>query len=688
MLLKRGVFGWVLVFLFSAINAIGQEELDEACLAPNKKAAKSLENARKASSLQAKVDFFLRAIAEDEENATPYYEYATYAFQQGSDYYQIGNTVNGDKGYATAEQMYVKVLERCKEYHAEVYYNLGLINYAQKDQASSAEYFRQFLNFQSEDLNRMPVGMPKMKKDVEELLKKWESQEAVTSNQVPFAPFRVPNVNTPNDEYFPMLSPDNELMFYTRKLDRRNLGDMVGNVVEEFTFSQRKNIKSEFDGGTPFKRPFNDGSFKNYGAATLSVDNKEMIICACQETQYQGRDYLNCDLYVTQYTRTGAGGNDFNWTPLKNLGPNINTPDGWEGQPSLSADGKTLYFTTTRSNTRDNDIYISERQANGEWSKAVPFKEVNTAGKDKSPFIHPDNETFYFVSTSSEERPGAGGLDIFYLRKKADGSWGEPQNIGVPINTPQDELGLFVSSEGSLAYYSSRAEGNFGIYGFELYLEARPESVVIVKGDITDENGDPVKDAEVEVSYSDGTSQSFQVNGDDGKYAAVVKTAVPGDVALQVKQEGRAFSSTLITQKELTETRKKGELSITAKNLESKILQPGEEYEIADIRYATNSAALSASSKLVLKQFARYLIQNPGLNVEIGGHTDDVGEDFANLLLSEERAKGVRDFLISQGVNKNRLTAKGYGETQPRVLNDSEENRAKNRRTVFRILPN
>lgn len=677
------LFSFGTLFLFSQEE---EKEVDPVCAKPNKKATKYIEQAKKADVPIVCVENFNKAIAADKENATPYYEYGMYAYTQGTEYYQMGRGADGAKSYLTSESYLKKALDICPEFHAGIFYYLGIIKYAQKDQESAKSYFEQFAAYKDPDYDRYPNNYPKMLKDVKELLKKWREEEEFQLEEVPYEPFLVPVVNSGNDEYFPMISPDNELMFFTRKLDRKNLGDgIISNIVEEFTISQRSDVGSPWDKGIPFSKPFNDGTFQSYGAATMSVDNKEMIICACQQTRVSGQDYLNCDLYETHYTRSGKGGNDFSWTPLKSLGPYINTPDGWEGQPSLSADGNTLYFTAMRRTTRDNDIFISKRQPDGSWGIAVPFNEVNTAGKDKSPFIHQDNETFYFVSSSSDERRGAGGLDIFYIRKQDDGSWTKPKNIGVPINSPDDELGLFVSAEGSIAYFSSRYQGDWGIYGFDLYLEARPESVVVVKGKLVDDEGEPIKDAAVEVAYEDGETQTFKVNGDDGRYAAVVKTGKDSDVALTVKKENTAYTSTYIPKEKIAEVTQKKTVKITTKDLVTKPLKLGEEYEIADITYRTNSAELSAKSKLILSQFASYLKSNPTLAVEIGGHTDDVGDDAENLKLSEERAQGVKDFLVTCGVDKKRLSAKGYGETQPKMENNSEENRAQNRRTVFRI---
>lgn len=672
-----------LLFLLSGVvsGSYGQVE-DESCLPPSKKVLKLVEAGASATDAKTAVDNFTEAIAAAPDNAMVYYEYGMYAYNAGLNYYDRQPTPQmGDKSFAKAEEMFTKALEFCPDYHANCSYYLGVINFTQQDKSEAVKWFKKFKSFKHTDNSRYPDDYDKKLADVNEVLKDLEAEQELLTNSVPFAPQIVRNVSSDKDEYFPMISPDNELIFYTRKLDRANLGDLMSNVVEEFTFSQRPNVKSDFNNGEPLKPPFNDGTFTNYGSATLSVDNKEMIICACKKEQVYGRDYLNCDLYTTTYERSGAGGNDFSWTPLKNMGPGINTKDGWEAQPSLSSDGNTLFYTAARPSTRDNDIFIVKRNADGTWGDARPFDEINTDGKDKSPFLHQDSETLYFVSSSTDTRKGVGGLDIFYIREE-NGKWSEPKNIGYPINSKEDELGLFVSTDGKIAYYSSRVGGNWNIYSFELYEEARPKAVAILKGELKDEKGEPVKDATIEIAYA-GSNEVTQVkvNGDDGKYAAVVKVDNKQDVMVTVKKEGHAFDSKLIAKEDI----KPEKVSIKGNDLTVKELKVGEAYTINDILYATNSSTLTDKSKFILKGFARFLRENPTITVAIQGHTDDVGDDAQNLALSEARAKGVKDYLVSQGIDAERLSAKGYGETKPKVPNTSDLNRAKNRRTDFVI---
>ena len=212
--------------------------------------------------------------------------------------------------------------------------------------------FKEVVSFKEKYPNNLSVNYEYDLKNAEKVIYDLEFEQNLIKNPVPFSPIIVNSVSSELDEYFPMLSPDNDLLFFTRKVDRTRLGDIAQNVVEEFTVSNKSNSSYDFSIGDPLKPPFNDGSFHNYGSATLSVDNKEMIICACKKERVYKQNYLNCDLYSTKFKRSGAGGNDFVWSPLVNLGENINTKDGWEAQPSLSSDGKMLFFTSIRKTPR------------------------------------------------------------------------------------------------------------------------------------------------------------------------------------------------------------------------------------------------------------------------------------------------------------------------------------------------
>lgn len=663
------------------INSFYAQEEDPSCLLPSKKVQKLIDAGKNAADGKTAAENFAKAIEAEPDNAGAYYEFGMYAYNAGMKYYEtVANPATGDRSFLRAEELFQKAAELCPDYHSNIYYYLGVINYTQEQKEDAIKWFEKFVAFKNNDNSRYGDEYTKQLADVKKLLASQKEETEMLSKQVPFNPKKVPNVSTANDEYFPMISPDNLLMFFTRKQDLKNLGDIVSNVQEVYTYSIRTDEGLSFDGGKPFPKPFNNGTFQSYGAATMSVDNKEMIICACKKTEVNGQAYMNCDLYSTTYQKTGPNPSDYQWSELVNLGPKINSADGWEGQPSMSADGNTLFYTANRSTTKDNDVFIVKRNADGTWGAPKPFDEINTAGKDKSPFLHQDSETLYFVSTVSDDRKGAGGLDIFYMREE-NGVWSKPKNIGYPINSKEDELGIFVSTDGKLAYFSSKQQGNWDIYGFELYEEARPKAVTIIKGDLKDPAGKPIENATIEVAYENSDKvEQVRVNGNDGKFAVVVKTDKPQDIMVSVKKEGAAFDSKLITKEEIA----KKENRVNNK-LEVKELKVGEAYTINDILYDYNSDVLSTKSRFILREFARFLKSNPTIKIMIQGHTDSDGDDAKNLDLSDRRAKGVKSYLASMGIEEDRLEAKGFGETKPKVANDTPENKAKNRRTEFLI---
>ena len=807
-MLKYTIFCFILVLT----HVFLAQEQNPSCGKPPKKAFKLIQKAKEISVGSEKVMAFNEAIALSPTNALAYYEFGVYAFEDADRLYAKGTDagdVAGDKSMEKAEELFLKALSYCSDYNADCFYYLGVINYFQKENVHALKYLKEFQNYESKEVERYAVDHDKKLKEIKDIVSQLEDEVALYNSPVPFKPIKVANVSSEIDDYIPMISPDNEVMFYTRRVEKRIAGDPTIHHTEQFTFSQRPSNIASFNAGMPFTSPFNDGYFDGYGAATMAVDNKEMIFCACKDIMSQGQKYRNCDLYITRYERSGAGGNDFSWTQFENLGPGINGTTSWEAQPTLSADGNTLIFTKAGPNTQDNDLYISHRMTNGKWSNAVPMNQLNTPGKDKSPFLHQDSETLYFVSSSSDSRRGVGGTDIFYTRverdekgrvkKGPDGQeiWSKPKNIGYPINTKDDEVGIFVSTDGRLAYYSSKHEGDWNIFQFDLYKEARPHPVALIKGDLKDDAGKPIDGATIEIAYgATGETEKVKVNGHDGKYAAIVRIDNPQDIAITVKKEGHSFDTKMITKKEIEKIRtfvtgekkehKKAEelakhtnhkdtnqltvnhkdylhtkaavshhtqsgvtkveqvenkleienktitkqadvspkvedaeeensmldgkslqskqdtllaanensildgepttsMVIRSLNMDVSPLKVGMTYAIKNILFATNSSVLTEQSKFIIKEFSKFMLENKNIDIVIQGHTDDLGDAAKNLSLSDERSKSVKNYLVSLGIAEVRLEAKGFGSTQPKVSNDSDQNRAINRRTDFLI---
>ena len=418
-MLKYTIFCFILVLS----NAFFAQDPNLSCGKPPKKAFKLIQKAKEITVGSEKVMAFNEAIALAPTHSLAYYEFGVYAFEDADRLYAKGTDagdVAGDKSMEKAEELFLKALSFCSDYNANCFYYLGVINYFQKDNINALKYLKEFQNYESKEVERYATDHDQKLKEIKDIVSQLEDEVELYNNPVPFKPVKVPNVSSEIDDYIPMISPDNEVMFYTRRVEKRIAGDPNLYHTEQFTFSQRPSNTESFNAGMPFTAPFNDGYFDGYGAATMAVDNKEMIFCACKDIMSQGQKYRNCDLYITRYERSGAGGNDFSWTKFENLGPGINGTTSWEAQPTLSADGNTLIFTKAGPNTQENDLFISHRMTNGKWSNAVPMNQLNTTGKDKSPFLHQDSETLYFVSSSSDSRRGVGGTDIFYTRLERD----------------------------------------------------------------------------------------------------------------------------------------------------------------------------------------------------------------------------------------------------------------------------
>ena len=571
---------------------------------------------------------------------------------------------------------YVKCLENvakiCPSYqNYEVCYTLGKIFFSHDKLDVAKKYLKTYID-------NSKAGT-KYYIDAESTYHYIEQYLNLIDNPVPFEPVIVEGVSSAYDDYLPLISPDGSLALFTKRYMKKEVQSIYGErYVEEFTVSQASDdIGLVFSPGEPLPYPFNSG--KNQGAASISIDNKTLFITICE---FVSRDYDNCDIYMS--TRTGDG-----WSELKSLGPNINGVKTWESQPSISADGKTLYFASIRESNigfnPDNptsDLYYSTKDEKGNWSKAKNLgPKINTPGNEKSPFIHSDSQTLYF---SSDGHLGIGGYDIFFSKFR-DSDWTTPINIGYPINTKNNDLGFVVNTQGTKAYFASNklnGKGGWDIYAIDLYKEARPEKVFLVKGQLVDDDGHALADAKLEVknTRTEEVSEGV-VDAETGHYAVAVTAKDENDDFLMVvKKEDYSFSSTLI---EPTEETFEKPIEV---NFEVKPIEAGKSVQINDIYYATASYEINAKSYAVLNEFADFLKTNPTVKVEIRGHTDNIGSAQTNITLSNQRAKAVYDYLLSKGVPKSNISYKGYGPNMPIADNKTEAGRAKNRRTEFYIL--
>jgi outer membrane protein OmpA-like peptidoglycan-associated protein/tetratricopeptide (TPR) repeat protein len=570
-----------------------------------------------------------------------------------------------DNNFREAEKYFRKVVELCPGYDVYTYYYLGEIYYGQENFELAVQSLKEFLK-----------DVDKIKKDEDynraaELLKYSNFYDEMIKKPVPFEPKVVEGISTPGNEYLPILSPDNQMALFTReiKIDpNKNSLIQEGKIKEKFLYSMRKD-DGRFDAGEEMPAPFNIND--NEGGATLTADNNTLCYTVCKFDNV--KKYLNCDIYVSE----NVGGE---WSQIRSLSDKINLPGSWESQPTISADGRILYFVSDRTGGFGGyDIYRSIKDEAGTWGTPINLGPlINSKGNEKSPFIHPDGKTLYF---SSDGLMGLGGYDIFYAKLDETGSWSKPRNIGYPINSPDDEVGFFVSTDGTLGFFASNkynGKGGWDLYSFDLYDAARPERVLFIKGNVkSGSSAEPLK-ARIELKNIE-TKRISEIPMDTltGNYVAVAP--FNSDYIMTVKKADHVYESKYISKLDSV-------FKTPAKvDIDMKPIELNKSYRINDIYFPFNSYDLTAESKVVLDQLLDFLNENRSISIQVQGHTDNIGNDAGNLKLSENRAQSVYNYLIEQGISETRLTYKGFGKSMPVASNETEEGRAKNRRTVFVI---
>jgi flagellar motor protein MotB/tetratricopeptide (TPR) repeat protein len=485
------------------------------------------------------------------------------------------------------------------------------------------------------------------------------------ANPVDFMPINLgPSINSEADEYWPSLSAsENTLVITVNKPVNDPSGQTIQRFQEDFYISHR-NEDGEWDPVRNIGPPINSPFF-NEGAQSLTADGKTLYYTIC-------RGY--CNLYVTERDENG------NWLRPKPLPEPINIPYTSEKQPSISPDGKTLYFISNRrEGYGEFDIWRSQKLDNNKWSKPENLGDsINTKFNEQSPFIHFDNQTLYF---SSNGRIGMGGLDIFVSRMIDDSTWSTPINLGYPINTHRDEDGLIVNAKGTMAYYSSDFIPEMGrdIFKFEIPEDIRPIPTSYITGFITDaRSGWPISANFSLVDLGENKPIAETRANDNGSYLLTIPTN--RTYAFLASAPGYLFHSEHFDLKGLFSADKP-----YRKDIELKPLRVGEILVMRNVFFETDSYELKDESKTELMKLVELLNINPTVNIEVGGHTDNVGSASYNLGLSESRAKSVAKYLIDKGISPNRILWKGYGLTKPIGDNTTEDGRAENRRTEIRI---
>lgn len=571
-------------------------------------------------------------------------------------YYRLGLVYMTTKRYPLAVQNFetAAALTTDEKKLRVIWYDLGeaYLNTGQYDKAIAT--LKNFLR--AENQNRQKIDRASQLLRNAEFAMQHQADKA-QYNQRPLSD----TVNCFALQYFPVLTADQQELIFTRRL---------GNGAEHDEDLVISGKESNGRWGKPQSISKNVNSILNEGTCTISADGRKLIFTSCVGRQ----SYGSCDLYETVKI-----GNE--WTVPKNLGPNVNSTE-WESQPSLSADGRTLYFVSDRrGGVGRRDIWVTRLDDSGQWIKARNVgAPVNTVGDEISPFIHVNNQVLYFASTG---HTGFGGYDIFVSEREGD-TWATPVNLGKPLNDHEDQFSFFITADGSKGYYSHEESGSSGSIS-KIYEIDIPEAQRIknksnyVRGVVSDRKTGQKLKAKIELYTIETNSLVSVVESDSvsGEYLMVLTQGA--EYALYVNKAGYLFQSLNFNYSEITD------LEPIVQNILLDKAVSGAYAVLKNLFFDTDKYDLKEKSITELEKIIHFLQENQAIRIEISGHTDNTGSPAYNQQLSERRAQSVYNYLINRGIPEIRIIAKGYGHTRPVAPNTTEEGKQLNRRIEFLI---
>lgn len=501
-------------------------------------------------------------------------------------------------------------------------------------------------------------------------------------------------INTKYHEHSPLISADESMLIFTSTQDNGRKKDRESHSDEDIYMSFRENKEwiHPINIGAPVNTQFNDAT------VGLSPDGQKLLI-------YNGNRGGGDIQYCLMEGDT--------WNYPKSFTSHINS-DFKESSACYSPDGNQLYFVSDRpGGFGGKDIYVSRKNAKGKWGEAKNLGDfVNSEYDEETVFIHPDGRKLYY---SSGGHNSMGGFDIFVSYLNDNNSWSVPENMGFPVNSPDDDLCFVISANGRHGYFSSVRGDSYG--GLDIFrttflgpekpltfcnednliavrsnpiseqaieesVELKTIRLTIVKGLVLDAFSKEPVFANIDIVDNNTGEVIFtsQTNSATGKFLVTLPSGK--NYALTVKADEYLFHSENFNIPQATEYQE------IEKKIDLNNLKKDAKIVLNNVFYETGSATLKPTSYAELGRLTKLLNDHPKLHIEISGHTDNVGSKTTNQKLSESRAKSVVEFLISEGIESLRLEYKGYAFDQPLADNSTKEGRSRNRRVEFKVINN
>lgn len=475
-------------------------------------------------------------------------------------------------------------------------------------------------------------------------------------------------VNSPYEELGPTLSPNGRQLFFGRKFHPENLGGV--DDYEDIWVSNLDTVKNEWTEAKNVGEPLNNAG-PNW-VSSITPDGNTLVLLLGNEYDSKKKRL------ISGVSMSSKEGDSWSEPTALQIDDFYNVSE--KANFFMANSRKTMLMSITREDSYgDRDLYVSFMKKDGSWTAPMNLgANINTASPETSPFLASDDKTLFF---SSEGYIGFGKGDIYMSRRLDDTwqNWSEPLNMGPQVNDDGDDLFFTMPAEGSFAYYTKEDSlGDMNIFRLPMPLFYEIDPVITISGRVMDGETQQPLDArvtyetledgkEVGIVNTDPTTGEYTITLPAGKeYQYIVKVdgylPISENVDLTNQRESRSFTNDMI----MVPVKSTAEISLN------------------NVFFNFDSYQLLPKSKSELDRMVEVMNEND-IEVDIIGHTDNIGTDAYNKELSERRAESVVNYLVENGIERNRLNYKGMGETEPAVPNTSAENRAKNRRVNFKI---
>ena len=588
-----------------------------------------------------------------------------------------------------------KVYEMDKDFYPEIDYMMGQCAEDALRFDDALKYYDKFLAL--EGVKKEEIIVAEVTKHVNEC----KIAKKLIANPVKAKIDNVgPVVNGVYPDYAPVITADESVMIFTSRREG-NTGKNTSSYLDQEEEFPMEDIYQSTKTNNKWSEPINLGSPVNTedhdAAIALSPDGNQLFIY---------KDVQKGDIYLSK--KKGLA-----WSEPQSLGDKINLAKFSEQSCSITADGKTLYFSSNRPGGYGGlDIWKSQL-IKGKWSEPLNMgPKINTKEDEDSPFIHPDGVTLYY---STKGKTTMGGYDIVKTSLEK-GGWSEPENMGYPINSVQNDIYFVLSADGKHGYYASYKEGGFGKHDIYTITMGQTEDVkeiaaakvntqvtgkgketeaqktltpvaltktksrvTLLKGVIRDAITKQPMEALISLVNNKTGQKISEVSSNSATGAYLIILPAGKNYAITVTQPGYLFHSENF---DISDT---AEYQEVVKNVDLNKAQVGAKIVLRNIFYDFDKATLRPESNIEIERLRKVLLEYPTMKIELSGHTDNKGSADYNKKLSQSRAKAVLDYLVKKGISPDRMTAEGYGFDRPMAPNDSDAGRQLNRRTEFEI---